>query len=197
MNSSIYRRLLPVVVATLMAAGCAKKELVKSDTVVPPAATATSGAAPAAKTAAKGPEASTAQPGDTKPKTVNADTEKKGVKEAASVQDTGLQKIFFDFDSAVLSSAARDTLVRNADVMKKSRGRVRIEGNCDERGSDEYNLALGEKRAKAALAYLVTLGLPADRLTVISYGKEKPVDPGHEETAWAKNRRDEFVVITK
>ncbi|HEY6838902.1 MAG TPA: peptidoglycan-associated lipoprotein Pal [Geobacteraceae bacterium] len=193
MNSSIYRWLLPVAVATLMAAGCAKKELVKSDTVVPPVATATSGATPAAKAVPKGAEGSTTLPASTP-------TEKKGTTESAAgtaLQDATLQNIFFDFDSATLSSAARDTLVRNAQVMKQNHSRIRIEGNCDERGSDEYNLALGEKRAKAALAYLVTLGLPADRLTVISYGKEKPVDPGHEETAWAKNRRDEFIVLTK
>jgi peptidoglycan-associated lipoprotein len=82
-------------------------------------------------------------------------------------------------------------------IKKDSAAKVRIEGNCDERGSDEYNLALGEKRAKAAMEYLVTLGIPAERLSVISYGKEKPADPGHDEAAWAKNRRDEFVVLSK
>jgi peptidoglycan-associated lipoprotein len=79
--------------------------------------------------------------------------------------------------------------------MKNNSLKVQIEGNCDERGSDEYNLALGEKRAKSAMKYLETLGVPAERLSVISYGKEKPADPGHDEAAWAKNRRDEFVLI--
>jgi peptidoglycan-associated lipoprotein len=72
---------------------------------------------------------------------------------------------------------------------------VQIQGNCDERGSDEYNLALGERRAKVAMDYLATLGVPAERLSIISYGKEKPVDPGHDEAAWAKNRRDDFAII--
>lgn len=197
MNSNFYRQLLPVVVAMLVAGGCAKKELVKSDNVVPPA---THEAAPAAKPVAKGTESAKSQPGDAQGKQASTDAEKKGAKDSGAgtaVQDSVLQKIFFDFDSSLLSPAARDTLVHNAEVMKNNRERVRIEGNCDERGSDEYNLALGEKRAKAALAYLVTLGLPADRLTVISYGKEKAADPGHDEAAWAKNRRDEFVVVKK
>ena len=79
-------------------------------------------------------------------------------------------------------------------MKKNSALKVRIEGHCDERGSDEYNLALGERRAKAAMNYLVTLGIADKRLSVISYGKEKPVDPGHDEAAWAKNRRAEFVI---
>jgi peptidoglycan-associated lipoprotein len=74
---------------------------------------------------------------------------------------------------------------------------IQIAGHCDERGSDEYNLALGEKRAKAAMDYIVTLGIPASRLSTLSYGKEKPLDPGHDEAAWAKNRRDEFTIIVK
>ena len=84
------------------------------------------------------------------------------------------------------------------EIIKKERAdKVRIAGNCDERGSDEYNLALGEKRAKAAMEYLVTMGIPSERLSFISYGKEKPVDAGHNETAWTMNRRDDFTVVSK
>jgi peptidoglycan-associated lipoprotein len=72
--------------------------------------------------------------------------------------------------------------------------KVKIEGNCDERGTTEYNLALGDRRAKAAMDYLTAQGVDAARLTTISYGKEKPVDAGHNEEAWAKNRRDEFIL---
>ena len=116
----------------------------------------------------------------------------------ASQLQVALQKIYFDFDSYNLSDDARATLVKNAESMKKDLAdKVRIEGNCDERGSDEYNLALGERRAKSAMDYLVTMGIPVDRLSFISYGKEKPVDPGHDESAWAKNRRDDFVVVSK
>ena len=118
--------------------------------------------------------------------------------EADAQAAAGINTIFFELDSYTLSPAARDTLAKNAAVMKKKGGvKVRIEGHCDERGSDEYNLALGEKRARAALDYLVTMGVPAARLSVISYGKEKPADPGHDEAAWGKNRRDEFAVVSR
>ncbi len=79
--------------------------------------------------------------------------------------------------------------------MKGHPGKVRIEGNCDERGTVEYNLALGQKRADAAKAYLVNLGADPKKLETVSYGKEKPVDPGHNEAAWAKNRRDNFTPL--
>mgnify|MGYP001264884468 CR=1 FL=1 len=106
-----------------------------------------------------------------------------------------LEKIYFDFDSYSLSSEARTSLQKNTEIIKDiSTGVVRIEGNCDERGSAEYNLALGEKRAKAAMKYLMTMGIPAERLSVISYGEERPAIKGDIETAFSKNRRDEFVI---
>ena len=109
-----------------------------------------------------------------------------------------LEKIYFDYDATTLSEQARTALATNADIMRKnSTVTVRIEGHCDERGSDEYNLALGEKRAKTAMHYLATMGIPEMRLAVISYGKEKPADAGHDESAWSKNRRDEFVITSK
>ncbi len=107
-----------------------------------------------------------------------------------------LKTIYFDFDSYALRQSDRDILYNNADyLLKKYKGKVKIEGHCDERGSDEYNLALGENRAKAALNYLLTLGVPADQLSIISYGKERPADNGNNEEAWAKNRRVEFAII--
>jgi len=113
--------------------------------------------------------------------------------EAAKSQ---LKTIYFDYDSYILSQAERDTLFSNAEyILKKYKGKVKLEGHCDERGSDEYNLALGENRAKTAMNYLITLGVPAERLSIISYGKEKPVDSGHTEEAWAKNRRVEFTIV--
>lgn len=105
----------------------------------------------------------------------------------------GLGRIFFEFDQFTLTADARDQLARNADYMKANAGlRVRIEGHCDERGSDEYNLALGERRASATKNYMVSLGVDPGRLTIISYGEEMPLDPGRSESAWAKNRRAEF-----
>jgi peptidoglycan-associated lipoprotein len=109
--------------------------------------------------------------------------------------NAALEKIYFDFDSYNISSEARKTLQKDMQLFKNdSTDVMRIEGNCDERGSAEYNIALGEKRAMAAMQYLVTLGLSPDHLSVISYGKERPAVQGHDETAWSKNRRDEFVI---
>ena len=114
---------------------------------------------------------------------------------AAEAALTALKTIHFEFDSFLLSQESRDILYRNAEFMlKKYKGKVVLEGNCDERGSDEYNLALGENRAKAAMNYLLTLGVPAEQLSIVSYGEEKPVDPGHTEEAWAKNRRVDFTM---
>ncbi len=112
------------------------------------------------------------------------------------VASQGLIKpVFYAFDSAELSPEAVSTLKANADVIRKySTWKITIEGHCDERGTAEYNLALGERRAVAARTYLVTLGIPADRIQTVSYGKEFPFDPGHTEEAWAKNRRGQFVI---
>jgi peptidoglycan-associated lipoprotein len=120
--------------------------------------------------------------------------------QAAAGQDevsvSGLERIFFDFDQYVLTEQARATLAGNAAYLKANPGaQVRIEGHCDERGSDEYNLALGERRALAAKNYLESLGISASRLSVISYGEEIPLDPAHDESAWSKNRRAEFKVL--
>jgi len=116
----------------------------------------------------------------------------------ASQLQSALDKIYFDFDSADLSESARTALSKNADaLMRESSAKIRIEGNCDDRGSVEYNLALGERRAKAAQQYLTTLGVKPERLSIISYGKEKPSIQGNDEASMAKNRRDEFVVISK
>src|SRR5436190_12699581 len=104
-----------------------------------------------------------------------------------------LQPVFFDFDSATLTDQGRSTLDRDAKALRDhSDAKVTIEGHCDERGTAEYNQALGERRAQAAREYLVAAGIGAARLDVISYGKERPFDPGHDESAWAKNRRAHF-----
>jgi peptidoglycan-associated lipoprotein len=109
-----------------------------------------------------------------------------------------LETIYFDYDSSVLSKAALDQLDRNfAALRSNSAVRIAIEGHCDERGSGEYNLALGERRAKAAQQYLVTRGLQAERIAVISYGSERPAAEGHDEAAWSKNRRDVFTLTGK
>jgi peptidoglycan-associated lipoprotein len=109
-----------------------------------------------------------------------------------------LQPVFFDFDSAEISAEGQKTLAANAEVLKKyGSWVVSIEGHSDERGTAEYNLALGERRALAARSYLVSLGVAPERLRTVSYGKEFPFDPNHSEEAWAKNRRGHFVVTAK
>jgi len=106
-----------------------------------------------------------------------------------------LGDIHFVFDSAALTDEGRAILEKHALWLQSHRDtRVTIEGHCDERGTTEYNLALGEQRARAAYDYLVSLGVAAARLRTVSYGKERPLDPGHDETAMARNRRDHFVV---
>ena len=107
------------------------------------------------------------------------------------------ERIHFDFDRADLSSGAMHILSVKSDIMRRETAvRLRIEGHADERGSDEYNLALGNRRAAAAKRYLVQQGINPDRLEVASYGEEQPVDTGHNEAAWAANRRGEFRVMT-
>ncbi len=104
--------------------------------------------------------------------------------------------IYFDFDKSELKPEARAVLVKKAEYLRKNpEYRVRIEGNCDERGTNEYNLALGDRRAHAALEFLATLGVAEARMSTISYGEERPLDPGHNEEAWAKNRNDQFKLV--
>jgi peptidoglycan-associated lipoprotein len=113
-------------------------------------------------------------------------------------RDSPLRPVFFDLDSSDVSAEGQRVLDANAVVLKRqTTWTVTIEGHCDERGTAEYNLALGERRALSTRAYLVSLGLPADRLRTVSYGKEFPFDPGHEEGSWSKNRRAHFVITAK
>jgi peptidoglycan-associated lipoprotein len=102
--------------------------------------------------------------------------------------------IFFDFDRSDLREDSRGTLQRKAEALREfPEVDVRIEGHADERGTIEYNLALGERRADSARRYLIDLGIDPDRLTTVSYGEERPMTPGSNEAAWADNRRDEFI----
>jgi peptidoglycan-associated lipoprotein len=107
-----------------------------------------------------------------------------------TAQASELKVVYFSFDSSNLSKEARESLKANASWLKDhTSANLQIEGHCDERGTTEYNLALGEKRANAVKTYLTRLGIDSSRLSVISYGSERPVDAGHDEAAWAKNRR--------
>jgi peptidoglycan-associated lipoprotein len=107
-----------------------------------------------------------------------------------------LLPVYFDFDKSNIRQDQRARLEKNADYLKQNQAaKVRIEGNCDERGTNEYNMALGERRAISAKKYLQNLGIHGDRLHTISYGEEKPLLYGHDEFSWAQNRRDDFVLV--
>ena len=117
---------------------------------------------------------------------------------AAVVSESSKNKegdaIFFDFDSAILRDEARPVLQQVAESVRQHDKSIEVEGNCDELGTVEYNLALGEQRARAAKDYLVHMGVSTDRITTVSYGSQRPKYPGHDDSARAKNRRDDLVV---
>ncbi|MDX2478823.1 MAG: peptidoglycan-associated lipoprotein Pal [Desulfuromusa sp.] len=182
-KSTITRLVLTLFVLTLLASGCAKKPVAEEATMTEEPAVEMQQQEPAAVVEQ--------QVTDTAP-AYDAAAVARAAEIAAS---SGLEMIHFDFDQYVLTDAAKSTLVSNAGLLRAAPVvKVLIEGHCDERGSDEYNLALGEKRGLATKNYLVSLGVAAGRLSVISYGEEMPLDPGTSEAAWAKNRRAEFKV---
>lgn len=175
-----------------LASGCANRDVVKKDEGMAPPPVAKPVEVQKNSVTASAPKKEQA----TLPATPAAPGQQSQKNTSASQLQSALDKIYFDFASAELSDAARSTLAKNAAViMKAADARIRIEGNCDEHGSAEYNLALGERRAQTAKKYLETLGVAGGRLATVSFGKEHPADQGHDEAAWRKNRRDEFVVI--
>ena len=113
-------------------------------------------------------------------------------------RNSPLKPVYFALDSSEIDSAGRTALDADAALLRQNATWViTVEGHCDERGTAEYNLALGDRRAGAAVAYLKSLGIAGERLKTVSYGKEFPFDPGHDETAWSKNRRAHFVITAK
>ncbi len=116
----------------------------------------------------------------------------------AGMAATELATVYFAYDSFSLTGEARNVLKSNGNWMKANpSSRVQIEGHCDERGTNEYNMALGDRRANAVRSYLQKMGIEASRIETISYGEERPNDPGHDESAWSKNRRAVFVTLSK
>ena len=123
----------------------------------------------------------------------NVARDPKLVEAYATIED---QKVLFDFDRFDIRAEYQNTLREKADVLKRyTQLNVLIEGHCDERGTEEYNMALGERRARAAYEYLLKLGVSPNQLQMISYGKDRPAVMGGDESAWSQNRRDEFKVI--
>ena len=184
---------LMAVAALVTAAACSKKNppIARPS---PPPPTATNTPAPPRPPAPPEPVR--------EPTSVPAEPVRDDAISSASLDDLNrsspLKPVFYELDSSDLSAANQRTLDENAALLKRyASWAVTVEGHCDERGTAEYNLALGERRAIAARAYLVSLGISADRLRTVSYGKEFPFDPGHEQTAFAKNRRAHFVITAK
>jgi peptidoglycan-associated lipoprotein len=147
------------------------------------------------------PEVSTEsiiQTGETAPKTPPPETDHPGAEATAHKNSEAqfiTENIRFEFNSCALSDPARQTLDKKAEYLRAHPDtRVTIEGHCDERGTDGYNMALGKQRADSVKYYLVTMGIGSDRLRTISYGEERPVDRGNNEAAWSRNRRAQFVI---
>ncbi len=178
--------------AIISVGGCAKKAAVKEEAAV----TQEKKEMPQAAPQVKGEDEEARQ------RALREKAEREKAEREAAMKKAAAEKplyefvdVNFDFDKYALTPQAREILKKHGDwLMKNTDYKVLIEGNCDERGTVEYNLALGERRAAEAKKYLVELGVADKRLSTISYGKERPLDPGHNEEAWAKNRRDHFVV---
>lgn len=163
--------LLALVLVAALAPGCARRGVQAPPAAPPPSSPSTPGDRPAGRTdTPPAPAPEPAREGEAAP-------------------------VFFAYDSHALDESARSVLDRNAKLLRERPiAQVTIEGHCDERGTVEYNQALGERRAQAAKDYLVAAGVAASRIQVISYGKERPFDEGHDEAAWARNRRAHFVL---
>jgi peptidoglycan-associated lipoprotein len=177
-------------VAALVAVGCAKKQTVKSEGA-PGAPGTASAPAPGAVDGTPVKETPVA-PEPAAPATPPAAAPGIAVTEE---KPSRFDDVRFDFDKSEVKEDGRMTCQIVANYLKMHPGaKLQIEGHCDERGTAEYNMALGERRAAAVMTYIVSLGVPKAALSTVSFGKEKPLDPGHDEGAWAKNRRAHFVL---
>ncbi len=185
MKLGALTKTLGLLAMTFLVVGCGPKR--------PPAVATTAGSTSSSRNTSTGTQPVDAGP-DVQP------VEHEGTLGSDMLSDANgeggpLADIHFSLDAADLSDEARSTLDQHAQwIQAHPTAKIRVEGHCDERGTVEYNLALGDKRAQAARDYLVGRGVEATRLSVVSYGKERPLDPGHDEAAWARNRRDHFNV---
>ncbi|HNT35781.1 MAG TPA: OmpA family protein [bacterium] len=178
LNRSVSVGLLLVVVVCSMMSGCCCRPRPEKPEVAPPAVAPTPKPKPAEPTPGRIDEG------------------------AVVVPDPNLKPIYFDFDKYVIRPADAEILKSNAAWIKENMGKgvfkqILVEGHCDERGTNKYNMVLGERRANAAKNFLINEGIPADILVAVSYGEEKPADPRSNEEAWAKNRRSEFKKVLR
>jgi peptidoglycan-associated lipoprotein len=205
--------ILTLAVLLFFLSGCAKKEILNADTAQKESPVAAQEKADIAKRAVDRETAG-------RVKVEREAAEKARVERGAAFNDQGgsggakkaaandlkvlakdlhaLIDINFDFDKSNLQDNARSILDKHAAWLNKNKAvKITIEGHCDERGTGEYNLALGQRRAEAAAKYLINMGIDAKRIKIISYGYEQPLDPGHNEAAWSKNRRGDFLIAEK
>ena len=197
MRSAAERAALVVLVALAVAVVACGKKTPPVARAAPPPTAVSAGGSPAVAARPPGPPEPVPDPTVVPPEPVRED----GIA-SASLDDLNrnspIKPVFFEYDSSDITSEGKGILDANAVALKKYPSwTITIEGHSDERGTAEYNLALGERRAVAARAYLVSLGIPAERLRTVSYGKEFPFEPGHDEGAWSKNRRAHFVITAK
>ncbi len=172
---------LLAIAGSLLLYGCPKSTEVSSAPESQPQKVEKAPAAPAVDTAKSTEAAAKA-------------AEEEKAREAAARSGSGLQPIYFDFDQSAIRDDAKAIMKADATYLKANpKVKVHIEGNCDERGTIEYNQALGQRRAASAKKYLTDMGIPGKRITLISYGKEKPVCTDQTEDCWQKNRRDDIV----
>jgi len=178
----------PVLVLSLFLAGCPKRPATTAASAPPPTGAPSPSTAAPSTPSTPGPAMtpSPAAPGTASPTTPPRPSEFR--------ETDNLKDVFFDFDKYDIRQSDAKVLDTNATWLKTNDNLVLIEGHCDERGTNEYNLALGERRAKATMNYLVGQGVQANRITIISYGKERPTCTEHSEACWAKNRRAHFLV---
>jgi peptidoglycan-associated lipoprotein len=192
MDVGMRRGLIVLMVTLTVVAACAKKKPAPVSSAAPPPAVSAPAPAPGAPPppAPTRVEESTVAP-------IAEDTIGNRSLEDLN-RDSPFQPAYFALDSSELDDAGRVVVDANAAIMKRYPAWVvTIEGHCDERGTAEYNLALGERRAVAVKTYLVALGIAPDRLRTVSYGKEFPFDTAHSESGWSKNRRAHFVITSK
>ena len=188
-RTSVVLLSLVLLLSLALLTGCPKKAEVSSAPETPaqkvePAPTPGEGAAKEAAEQKAAEEAAAAA----------KRAEEERAKETAKKAVAGLQPVYFDFDKSFIRDDAKAVMKANAEYLKANpKIKIRIEGNCDERGTIEYNQALGQRRAAAAKKYLTDLGIAASRISLISYGKEKPICTQSDEDCWQKNRRDDFV----
>jgi peptidoglycan-associated lipoprotein len=201
----IYLALLVVIPGLMFTVSCAKKVTQAEKTLVDN----TTGNEPVADTSARIAEEKAAQEEAARQweMAVEEELKEEAAAAAAAREEERMQElaaakqmfenedIYFDFDSSALQTMAREVLQRKADYMSEVMdASIIIEGHCDERGTEAYNIALGDRRAESAKAFLVDIGIDPSRMTTISYGEERPVDPASNAEAWAKNRRVHFVI---